>query len=328
MSVVPEGTPRRTVEPDPIANLMRIVSDLRKDVSALQRGSTLRNASVSGGNGLRVLDEDGKVLVALVTSDGGGVIAYDENGQAVARFGPLVNSSPDEYGVEILVNGTWVRLGYQDTIWTSIAGRPGVSGGAHIPASFIDGAIADAQYAATANYANTAETANSAGVSAQANGSQYGWTNNVAGTSFYAVWVGNDGGYHFGRNVSSRKYKENIKDWEVDKRILDARPVTYDRKAAPIPLGEGEVGPKVMGAGAKNEFGLIAEEVFEILPEVVQYFEGDIDGLRYELITVALIPIVKEHEDKIGSLEAAVRRQQVELQELRSMIQEIKDGKQ
>lgn len=324
MTEVPNGTPRRTVEPDPIANLMKVVSDLRKAVEGLQRGSSLRNASVSGGEGLRVLDENGNLLVALVTSDGGGVIAYDENGQAVARFGPLVNSSPGNFGVEILVDNVWTRLGYQTTIWNSIAGRPGVSGGATIPASFITGAIASASYANTAGSANTATTATKAN---QADGSQYGWTNNVAGTSFYAVWVGNDGGYHFGRNVSSRKYKENIKDWEVDKRILDARPVTYDRKAAPIPLGEGEVGPEVMGAGAKNEFGLIAEEVFEILPEVVQYFEGDIDGLRYELITVALIPIVKEHEDKIGALEKTVALQQVELKELRDMIQAIKDGK-
>lgn len=224
------------------------------------------------------LRADGTVGVSM--DDDGIFIVYGPDGTTpVARFGPL-ESAPGEYGVEVLVGTTWVQLGNQSAVWEGIAGRPGITDGATIPGSFITGTVPAATEAAHA---------------AQADGSEYGWTNNVAGTSFYALWVGNDGGFHLGRNVSSIKYKENVTDAAVDPAaVLNLRPVRYDRKPS---------GPAQEFPGAKGEFGLIAEEVAQHLPEIVTKFEGEIDGVRYDLLSVALLEVVKDQENRIRALE-------------------------
>jgi hypothetical protein len=54
---------------------------------------------VDGTKGVS-MDEDGVFVV------------YDEAGTTpVARFGPLDNSAPGQYGVEVLVGETWVQIG-------------------------------------------------------------------------------------------------------------------------------------------------------------------------------------------------------------------------
>lgn len=309
-----QGIPRRGVESRPEAQLMDMFRRLRADVDGLQRGSSLRNASISGGDGLAVLDPDGNVVLRLSTADGGGVVAYDPGGTEAARFGPLVHTAPGEYGVEVNAGDSWVRLGYATTSWAQVAGRPGEPGGATIPGTFITGTVPAASTATTAGSATTAASATTATKAGQADGSQYGWTNTVAGTEFYQVWVGNDGGFHFGRNVSSLRYKENIRDAPGDpKAILKLRPVLYDRipKSPPVLTADGEpaIGPVTAPVGSKNEYGLIAEETFPHLPEVVTHFDGQIDGIRYELVGVAAIPVLQDHEDRIATLEKTVKDQ-------------------
>jgi hypothetical protein len=126
------------------------------------------------------------------------------------------------------------------------------------------------------------------------------------------LWVGNDVGIHLGRNVSSIKYKENVTDAALDpSAVLNLRPVTYDRKAT-YQYPEDEDGNRVEGPpqkfeGAKNQFGLIAEEVVEHVPEIVTYFGGEIDGVSYELLGVALLPVVKQQAEDIAALKQAVR---------------------
>lgn len=230
---------------------------------------------------------DGTVGVSVDPATGT-FVAYDATGTtAVARFGSLIETAPTEYGVEVLVSGTWVRLGNQTTTWGTISGIPATfppDAHTHVGADIISGTVP------------------------QADGSEYGWTNNVAGTSFYALWVGNDGGFHFGRNVSSIKYKENVTDATVDPyKVLQLRPVRYDRKPSTKPVPEGQEGPAQQFPGAKGEFGLIAEEVAPLLPEIVTKFEGVIDGVRYDLLGVALLPVVKAQQTQIDKLTAAVR---------------------
>ena len=305
---IPDGTPRRGVEPDPLARIMSTIRTLRTDVDGLQRGSTLRNASVSGGDGLRVLDDNGDTVVTLTAADGGGVIASTPEGVEMARFGKLIHTSPGEYGVEVNGGDSWVRLGYQSTTWEQIAGKPTTftpSGHNH-PGSAITSAVANATNAGFASKA------------AQADGSEYAFSNNVTGTEFYAVWVGNDGGFHLGRNTSSIRYKENVRDATVgDHAALDLRPVIYDRRPSyryPVDdEGNRLEGPAEQIAGARNEFGLIAEEVAAVLPELVTTYQGDIDGVRYDLLGVALLPVVKSqaaqlaaHEERIAALERAI----------------------
>lgn len=311
------AVPRRGLEARPEAQLMGLIRQLRADVDGLQRGSTLRNASISGGDGLAVLDPDGNVVTRLSTDGGGGVVAYDPDGTEAARFGPLVHTAPGEYGVEVNAGDAWVRLGYATTTWSQVAGRPGTTGGATIPGTFITGTVPAATTAGSATTAGTATTATSATTAtkaAQADGSQYGWSNTVSGTEFYQVWVGNDGGFHFGRNVSSIRYKENVRDWPGDpKAILNLRPVLYDRIPVSPPVltadGEPAIGPATAPVGAKDEYGLIAEDTAEHLPELATWFDGKIDGLRYELLGVAAVPVLQDHESRIATLEATIKAQ-------------------
>lgn len=234
---------------------------------------------------------DGTVGVSVDPATGT-FVAYDAAGTTpVARFGSLLETAPAEYGVEVLVGSTWVRLGNQTTTWDAVSGKPSTftpSAHTHVGADITSGTVP------------------------MADGSQYGWTNNVAGTEFYAVWVGNDGGFHFGRNVSSERYKENIVTHTVDPAgVLALRPVRYDRKATfryPEDAdGNRLIGPEQKIEGAKNEYGLIAEEVALTLPEIVTYYGGVVDGVRYDLLGVALLPVVQAQQSQIDNLTAAAR---------------------
>lgn len=299
--IVTDGVPRRAVRGSATGNMGEQLRQLRQDISDLQRGATLRNASVSGGDGLRVLDANGDLRITLNTTDGA-VVAYDATGTPVARFGPTDYSDPGSYGVEVFVEGVWVKLGAQVAAWTNIAGRPGVSGGATVDGSFITG---------TVPAATTAGSATSAGHADDADGSASGFARTVGGTEFYALWVDNTSGFKFGRNVSSRKYKQNIRPWDGDpKAALKLAPVWYERKPrAAETLEDGAI-----AAPATSEFGLIAEDAAAVLPELATTYQGEIDGVRYDLVGVALIPVLNDHEeqlaeqaDRIQKLEAAVR---------------------
>jgi hypothetical protein len=113
--------------------------------------------------------------------------------------------------------------------------------------------------------------------------------------TYYAVWVQGDG--TFARNTSSRRFKQNIRDIDIDPdAVLSLRPRVYDRR----PKEEG-------GDYLRDEFGLIAEEVAGTLPEIVTYDEeGRIDALRYDLLGVALLPVVQDQADRIERLERLV----------------------
>ena len=284
---------------------IRRVQELERQVQQFSAANVLATAGIGvvpNGvlvNGQMQFNRADGTLGVQVDPTTGAFTAYDATGLAeVARFGALTETAPGEYGVEVLVGSTWVQLGAQSSTWDLVAGKPGwASNPASIAGSNISGAVADATEAVHA---------------AQADGSEYGWTNNVAGTSFYALWVGNDGGFHLGRNVSSIKYKENVTDAAVDPEgVLALRPVRYDRKPTfKYPEDENGArleGPAQMFEGAKNEFGLIAEEVNNHLPEIVTRYGGEIDGVRYDLLGVALLPVVQKQEQQIAALMAAVR---------------------
>jgi len=128
---------------------------------------------------------------------------------------------------------------------------------------------------------------------AWANGTKRVHADSVSGSgTYYAVWVQGDG--TFARNTSSRRFKQNIRDIDIDpESVLSLRPRIYDRR----PKEEG-------GAYLRDEFGLIAEEVAETLPEIVTLDEeGRIDALRYDLLGVALLSVVQDQAERIRRLE-------------------------
>jgi hypothetical protein len=132
----------------------------------------------------------------------------------------------------------------------------------------------------------------------RANGSDRPHSYTPSGSTWYAVWV--DGNHNFCRNTSSIRFKENVRSYEINpKDILALRPVIYDRKATENDEGE-------LVEGRKDEYGLIAEEVAETLPEIVSYMDGEIDSVRYDLLGVALLAVVKDQQARIEKLEKLV----------------------
>ena len=98
------------------------------------------------------------------------------------------------------------------------------------------------------------------------------------------------------QETSSRRYKENIRDIEIDtSKILEARPVSYQDKET-----EAEC------------IGLIAEELFEVCPSLVLLADIDESGnlipdsIAYDRISVFLVAEVKKLVSKIDSLEARI----------------------
>ena len=286
-------------------DMIRRLKDLQRDVQQFSAANVLATAGISViADGL-IVDglmefrrEDGTRGVSVDPSNGT-FIAYDFSGEGpVARFGALEETAPPGfYGVEVLVGTTWVQLGNQTTTWDSVSGKP-----ATFPPTLP---------IAGTGITGTVPAATEATHAAQSDGSQYGWTNTVAGTEFYALWVGNDGGYHFGRNTSSIKYKENVRDTALADAVLNLRPVVYDRKATfkypELEDGTRLEGPPQMFEGAKDELGLIAEEVAPHLPQIVTTYGGEIDGVRYDLLGVALLPVVQQQAADIAALKQAVR---------------------
>ncbi|WP_432006297.1 tail fiber domain-containing protein [Streptomyces parvus] len=129
-----------------------------------------------------------------------------------------------------------------------------------------------------------------------ANGSKKPHSNSASGSgTWYAVWV--EGNGTFCRNTSSIKFKENVRDYDIDPDdVLSLRPVIYDRKDQLEEDGSVKV-------GRKNEVGFIAEEVEASgLDWMVNYLDGEVDGLRYDLLGVALVPVVQRQEAQIKSL--------------------------
>jgi hypothetical protein len=82
---------------------------------------------------------------------------------------------------------------------------------------------------------------------------------------------------------SSRRFKEDIRDMDnATERLMDLRPVLFRFK--------GREGP--------DEYGLIAEEVAEVFPDLVVYdSEGKPETVRYHLLSTMLLnELHKEHE--------------------------------
>lgn len=131
---------------------------------------------------------------------------------------------------------------------------------------------------------------------AWANGSKKPHNNSASGSgTWYAVWVEGDG--TFCRNTSSIKFKENVRDYAINEdAVLNLRPVVYDRKDQVREDG-------TVKEGRKGEVGLIAEEVEAAgLDWLVNYLDGEVDGLRYDLLGVALLPVVQRQAQQIEAL--------------------------
>lgn len=259
----------------------RELADIRRELQQLRAANpfgltriTPKDGGIDVNGFINSLRPDGTTGVSM--DEDGVFVVYDEAGATpVARFGPLDNSAPGKYGVEVLVGSTWVQLGAQATTWSGVAGKPSTYN------------ATNQKWTPDAHTHPGADVTSRVASATDATGSASGYANPVQGTSFVAAWLGNDGTNSFGRNTSSIKYKTNVRAHDTDPaNVLQLQPVLYDRIS-----------------GGANEYGLIAEQVHEHVPELVSWFDSEIDSVRYDLLSVALIDVVRDQENRIRALE-------------------------
>ena len=93
--------------------------------------------------------------------------------------------------------------------------------------------------------------------------------------------------------TSSRRYKDNIQDLDINtEKIYDLRPVSFDWKSS-----------------GKADFGLIAEEVSDTLPELVVYNEDSVpESVQYTSLSVLLLAELKKLREEVKDLKTYVLR--------------------
>ena len=108
---------------------------------------------------------------------------------------------------------------------------------------------------------------------------------------------------------SSKRWKTNIKPIEdaLDK-VQRLRGVSYDWKA-----------------NSKHDIGLIAEEVGEVIPEVVAYEENGVDAksVDYPRLVAVLIEAVKEQQQVIDAQNSELTEMKAEMVQFRAALQRL-----
>jgi hypothetical protein len=109
---------------------------------------------------------------------------------------------------------------------------------------------------------------------------------------------------------SSARYKENIRPFIGGLNLINRlRPVTYDWAERKEP-----------------DLGLIAEEVEKVEPLLVTYNEkGEIQGVKYDQITLALINAVKEQQAQIAEQRSVIGLQKQTLEVQNQTLEEQKE---
>jgi hypothetical protein len=117
---------------------------------------------------------------------------------------------------------------------------------------------------------------------------------------------------------SSARFQEDIKPMEKDSEaILALKPVTFRYK-------------KEIDPSSAVQFGLVAEEVAKISPELVKYRDGKIFSVRYEAVNAMLLnEFLKEHQRvqeqvaKITEQERAIKTLTASLKHQAAQIEKV-----
>ena len=120
--------------------------------------------------------------------------------------------------------------------------------------------------------------------------------NGVTVSSGVAVYIDSNG--QLGTVTSSRRFKEDVQGMgDVTADLMKLRPVTFHYKA---PYDDG---------ARLLQYGLIAEEVAKVLPDLVQY---DKDGkpftVRYNAVNAMLLDGYQRQQEKIQEQEARIQK--------------------
>ncbi len=108
-----------------------------------------------------------------------------------------------------------------------------------------------------------------------------------------------------GTSMSARRFKEDIREiTEESEGLMRLRPVTFRYKREMDPTGS-------------RQYGLIAEEVEEVLPELVTYGrDGRVETVKYHVLPTLLLNEVQRQRRTIES-------QRAEMEELRTRLSKL-----
>ena len=112
-----------------------------------------------------------------------------------------------------------------------------------------------------------------------------------------------------GTTSSSKRFKEDIKPMDkASEALLALKPVTFRYKKEIDPAG-------------KSQFGLVAEEVEKVNPDlVVRDKEGKPYSVRYDQVNAMLLnEFLKEHR-KVEELQSTAAKQEATIADLRSTV--------
>lgn len=100
--------------------------------------------------------------------------------------------------------------------------------------------------------------------------------------------------------TSSKRFKDNIEDLQAGlEHILKLRPVSFTRKDT-----------------TRTELGFIAEEVVDIIPQVVTLADdAQIQGIEYSRIVALLVKAIQELEHKLNQQTEEIKKLKSKLQE-------------
>ena len=101
---------------------------------------------------------------------------------------------------------------------------------------------------------------------------------------------------------SSGVYKEDYSVGIGSDRVLDLQPRMFTWRH-PVDAPEGW--SQEVGDPGRRDFGLIAEEVAEVMPELVSYKDGRPFSVRYQMMSVLLLEQLQELKKEIEDLKNA-----------------------
>jgi hypothetical protein len=125
-----------------------------------------------------------------------------------------------------------------------------------------------------------------------------------------AVSVMIDSSGQLGTVSSSRRYKEEIRDMgEASNGLLRLRPVTFRYKQAAVT------------GGRSPEYGLIAEEVAEVYPDlVVHSATGEIETVQYHKLVPMLLNELQKQVQQLGKQEEEITQLKARLAALERLV--------
>lgn len=133
----------------------------------------------------------------------------------------------------------------------------------------------------------------------------------VTSSSGVPVYVNSQG--QLGTQTSSRRYKEQIRDMgDATEALMKLRPVSFYYKH------EYDNGPRTL------QYGLIAEEVAKVFPELVAYnADGSPYTVRYQFLSSMLLNEVQKQYRRSQQQADMIQTQQQEIRELKESLSHI-----